>query len=651
MSSTPISGGHTVTTLQNQVGAAPAAAAAPAPAHLPDPATTLAASRQRFPHVGTQYLTGMHAYSDRPAALNALTNQVTAMPAQADVTPVIIGAGDKFRVALMPNAGVAGPDVAGKIQRNVLEGKAVYDRIMSGGYTQQPHKNDVTKLMWYLQALGSAKAAESSEGTAPAVYKEGGMFIEDPDGRLQGFLTSANSYSRSSSHMRDYQALGDEFSSRGVDIRNTETPNNRKTILFARMPTDEEVPQGGPKGTGNRRMLFVKMEPYGCRGLTSRGSGVPRAPGEAPSKWKGFKRFFLNAKDLFLHGTSFIQSIGQRIGLVRVDGQNNRERVPSELKNNYKAVLDFLEKSPLDGNAPVTRQLLTTLRQGNPTGDSGGIKTMLENIRAAQAHLRQNPAAGPQARHFASTLFAFEQTLTRRGDHPEMRIGNEVIVTRDETVTGVSLVKPYNGDRPLYGSRTLEPETQDIILAGCRYRLDNIDNANKIDTFRADTNRSAYNIGAAGNETTFTQDAAGAERAVRALTGNDDRVATALMSIANQSLPADIVGRMTVDSMTESGSIVSVGNEGGTYGISRLPDNNQGEAVYVASYTADAHPTSVVTTGSAGEVQLDPNASSLKCQTQVQITVHADGSMTPTFVAPPSYSYTLIPQPAQEAAR
>lgn len=639
----PLHSNSAVAAPQPQSG--PAAPVPPALAPLPNPKETLRASEQRFPGVDKSHLTGKLAYGERPTVSDAVVAQIPNMSFQTGVSPIVVGDSNAAKIVLMPNRGVAKPNVAEKIQQHVVNGREVFGRIMSGAYTGQPNKADATALMWYLQALGSSKAAESSGGSGMAVYKEGGMFIEDPDGRLQDFLTRANSYERSSSHMREYQALGDEFSSRGVDIRNTETPNNRKTILFARMPMDNEAQPHGLKGTGNKRMLFVKMEPHGCRGLTTQGGVTPRAPGGGPLMvWKGVKRFFANAKDLFMHGTGFLRSAGQRMGLVSIDGQNNRERIPSDLKKSYTAVLDFLEQSPLDGDAQATRQLLDILNRGNPRGDSSGIKTMLDNVRDAAAHVTNNLTPGPGSQQLLSSLRGFERTLDKRGDHPDMRIGHEVIIMRDEAFTDISPTKEYKGEGPLSGGAVLDPDAMKVVLAGYQYQIDNIDNANRVDIFEKDTNRSTYTIGASGNEASFTQDTYGAWQAVTALTDYDSRVAGVLMSFANQSLPSDISARMANDFFANAGCIVPFGVQGDTrYGISRMPDNAQGEAVYVVSYEADTKPESFPL--NSGETLMpDPNASSIKTQVKVQITVHANRSMTPEFVLPPSYSYTFTPK-------
>lgn len=650
MSNMPIGDKITVTTLQENLTLQETKTDEPTTPPLPNPAETLARAQQRFPNVSVDVLKGVRSHSDIPEPLRNLEMQIRQQPRQQGITPVVVGEGSQAKIALMPNKGVRGPDVDRKIQQSVTQGKQLFDQIMAGGHPQRPNKTEVANLMWYLQALGSAKAGQSSGGDNPAMYKEGGLFVEDPNGRLQAFLTNANSYGRSSSHMRDYQALGPDFKSRGVDIRNVETPNNRKTILFARLPRNNEVPQGGPKGTGDKRMLFIKMEPHGCRGLTAKGSGTPREDGVAPSKWKGFKRFFCNAKDLFMHGTGFIKSLGQRVGLVAVEGQNNRERIPSEVRNAYQSVLDQISGTeftgvPADKAEEARSSIMRALENNAPLSDAGGIKQMLPNLRAAiQAFDALPGAVRDVAPDIGKNLLNLELTLRSHGDHPDMRIGNEVILTSDEMDVGsVAPIKTYDGQGALKAEGKISPEGQQIILAGLQYRLDNIDNVNKVDVFKKDTNRNAYKIGTEGQEAVVDRDTEKAMKAVLALTGDNERVATALMSLTNQSLAADIVGKMMLHGMGTSGVPVTPGNAG-EFRIAKLPDNENGEAVYLAEFTVDTKPENVFSESKGGQLQLNADQSSLKCQSQVLVTVHADGSMTPSFGSVPSYSYTLTPQ-------
>jgi hypothetical protein len=277
---------------------------------LPSPEAALANAKQRFPDVDVNILKGTKAPLNRS---ETMTDQVSRRPMskRPEVAPLLTGRGENSRVALMPAKGVHGQDKAAIIQGYVNEGEAVYARVINGGYAQvrQPDKHDVAVLMWFLHAQALVKAAESCDSKQnPPLFPEGGMLAADPHGRLEDFLTSADSYERSPAHLHGSRNMGRDYQPRGVDLRNVDTPNGLKTVMFARLPEKD-----GPVG-GDGRVLFVKMEAHGCRGLTPRGSDTPREHETPAGVCKGVKRFFLNAKDLSsLCGSAVVLSL-QRSG-------------------------------------------------------------------------------------------------------------------------------------------------------------------------------------------------------------------------------------------------------------------------------------------------------------------------------------------------
>jgi hypothetical protein len=622
---------------------------------LPDPAETLRQARQRFPQVDERVLRGAVGQNLHPpdAVAQAVT-QAFAHPLR-EATPLMIGRAEDSRVALMPTQGVSGPDKQAAIQRYVNEGRDLYKQIMNNTYEGRPNKHDVAKLMWFLQAMGSAKATESSgDGLgAPAMFKEGAFMLEDPDGRLQDFLTQANSYGRASSHMRDYQAMGNDYSTRGVDLHNVETPHRRGTLMFARIPQENEAAAGGPAGTP-RRMLFLKMEPYGCPGLTPR-NGPPRNPERPPSVWKGIKHFFVNSWNTICHGLTFMRSLGQRMGLVATDGQDNRERIPGEIRRNYTALLNKANTAPLAG-------VKAALEERHPLSDSGGIKQMLPNLnRALEAY-----AALPeemQAAHaeLGNLMRGMRDILATHGDHPEMRIGNEIIMTREELMPDefqAQSIRAFSQQSgPVSAQGELSPRSAEINLIGAQYILDNIHNSNRQNNFIADAERANYTLGG----TVFVRDAPGAEAAVwnmvtngrpidnpNALTDAERHVGLALMSFCNQSLCNTIVNPLMTTAVSTIGTVPPVDPDGG-YGIERLnmPDD-QGNTVYRVSYAAaDIHCNATLSTSQERPIRLDPAQSSIRINVDLDIHVRQDGSMFPSYPWPPSYSYTLAALPRQ----
>lgn len=627
------------------------------PPPLPRPGPTLEQLRQRFPDEPVDVLKGLNARVDMPARVQESLEQVRAQAPRRGQVAVLVGVGKQARVAYMPTAGVRGANPELKVREYVGQGKEIYDQIMTGAMPAR-NKQNVAKLMWYLQALGSAKAAESSGQADPALYREGAMFVEDRDGCLEAFLRDANSYKRASSHMRDYQRLGEDFQPRGVDIRNVETPNKRKTILFARLPQDAALPEGSPlKGTGDKRMLFLKMEPNGCRGLTAKGSGTPREEGVPPGKWKAFKRFFANIKDIFQHGLGFARSVAQRTGLMAVEGQDNRERIPAGVRNQYRQALDavaahtFPGISAIEAN-PIRQSLTQALERDNPLGDSAGIKQMLANIRSAVSICQRLYLPAGVISGLTATLTGLESAIGSRRDHPEMRIGNEVIVTRDETPPGplqFSPVKPFIPGQTLYDQGALSPEGVAVLTASLQYGLDSNDRtASLVETFRADTNRCRYSIGQAGRMRTLDHDTNGSIQAIRELTGGDKRVGAALMALANQSLVADITTAAVTHSLNVSGIMIAVppNAQGGEFNVIRLPDEGRGEskrAVYEVSYSSNIHPNSVLD-GQGNATPLDQKESWMSSETKVRLTVFANGEMKVGLADAPRFSYRLSGQ-------
>lgn len=625
----------------------------------PGPGLTLERLQQRFPNEPVEVLKGMYAHVDMSEQLKDTLAQVRAQAPRRGQVAVLVGTGKDARVALLPTTGVKGPNREMKVRDYVRQGKEIFDQVMTGDPMPAPDKRNVAKLMWYLQAMGSAKAAESSGHTNPALYREGAFSVEDRDGCLQAFLQSANSYQRLSSHMKDYQRLGDEFQPRGLDLRNVETPNERKTILFAPLPQDQQIPEGSPlMGTGDKRMLFIKMEPNGCRGLTPKGSGTPREEGMPPNKWKAFKRFFLNFKDLVAHGLGFAQSVGQRMGIVAVAGQDNRERIPSGVKRMFENGVNRVTNYNFPPNIPnwqaaqIRHVVLRDLQRANPLSDSAGIKQMLANLNAAIASCRGYNLPAGALMGLANELSTLAANIRSHRDHPDMRIGNEIILTRDETPPGPlsysATVKPFTPGVPLEDKGGLSPEGREILEASLQYGLDSgFHMDSRVEAFQADTNRCQYTIGRTGHTQTFPHDTEGVTEAVLKLTGNDTRVATALMSLANQSLAADITVALSNHSLSVSGIMISIpATQGATFGVERLPDEGSGEgrkAVYEVSFSSLSHPEQVVKTMGTElqPIPLDPNQSVLTSETRVRLTVSSNGEMKVALAGPPSFHYRL----------
>lgn len=621
--------------------------------NLPNPADTLATSRARYPGVSDQVLMGRESL---PRLSNTVENATTALMRRPvrdlGSAAVLHGSQENARLSLMPTKNVPGPDKLKNIENYIKEGKRIFDKAMGGTFQGVPGKQEISKLMWYLQAMGSAKCAESSGGQGTAMFKEGAFFIEDPQGNLQAFLERANTYNRASSHMKDYQALGDDFKAKGFDLRNVSTPNCRKTLLFQRLPRNTETGQSGLMGTGDKRMLFIKMEPSGCRGFSSKGSGTPRPEGQAPDKVKAFKRFFLNLKNSIGHLGGFIKSVGQRLGVLQIRGMNNRERIPDDIKDAWKDLSERVTRSGIG----IANNLLTRLDRGNPLSDASGVKQMRANINEALTRFAALPQN--QQDRYAGLNLAMnrvKQLIDARGDHQDMRIGNEIILTREETsgMDVVSVVRRFDVNQPVEASGVMSPKSMDVLVRGYQYILDNLDNvteANALQTFTADSPRSNYQIGTGDELTLFSRrPATEVKDAVKTLTGNNARLTKAILSVAHQGLVMSLASEAYANAGAVHG-VIPPANRTSATSISRLPNNEQGEQVYKITYKGEGIRGNATSTGGAQPkpVSLNEQQSIYELNMDLRLTVHADGSITPSLGDVPKYHYKLVPARDQQ---
>ncbi|MDR2935480.1 MAG: hypothetical protein LBV70_06365, partial [Candidatus Adiutrix sp.] len=456
------------------------------PPPLRTPQEVLAESRQRFPQADERVLRGEMGIPGPTNRQLDLLEGLSRHPLEG-LAPVFIGQGRDFKAALMPTAGVPGPNPGLTIQLYVKEGEALYKRIMNGDEAVPHGKDEVAKVMWFLQALGSAKASESSgrRPPAPALFKAGAFSLEDPGRRLERFLTAANSYERKSSHLDAFQGHPG-CQPRGVDIRGVPMPHERQTVLFARMPGANEVHNTAAPNMGPKGMLFLKMEEHGCRGLSLKGTG--RAGEGPPSGLKKASRFFANIRDWLGHAFNFIGSLRRRNGL---EGQDNRERIPGGVKTLYADLQN--------GAKALGQGFENLLNRDDPLSKTGGLRVMIRNLEDLRAQFQARPELRAQEPFaaFGPRLDDAVTLLRNRGDHPELRIGNEIILTSEEMKVGqpVPLLRP---SQPFTQEGTIDPQTREVLLAGYRYALANIDQREDIEQFEKDANRDTYRVGPSG---------------------------------------------------------------------------------------------------------------------------------------------------------
>jgi hypothetical protein len=618
---------------------------APVKSTMPNPQKVLMEAKRRFPDVSTIALQGrdtyMGDYNDKQFELGNLARNL-GTDKQA---PLLIGSGKQHGVSLMPTKGIHGPDKAGKIQALVVEGKKIFDQVMQGDFTKTPSKHDVAKVMWFLQSLASSKAAPSCGNRGQhAVYKEGSMNVEDPNGRLHSFLSRANSYSRTSSHMEDYQSLGDQFKPRGVDIRKVPLPNKMKTVMFARMPKDDQIPPGSDlKGTGTKQMLFIKMEDHGIPGVTAKGSGTPREPGVKGSKFKSFKRFFSNLGQSILHGLGFVRSKLQRAGVIKQPEGNNKERIPSDVKTLFTNLQNDFAPDKI-GTDKRMHRAAELLNAKNPLSDSGGIKRMVGNIENALAELKKNPAPSDAQKTLIAKLTNALTLLKNHGDHPDMRIGNEIILTREDTdidnFTPASRSVYSDGAKQIAGKLTWSKEQGEVTLAGLDYKLAAAatgDNETINEQYRKDVIRGDIVVGGMPCE----RNEARTSQALERMAGGNQNLLNAFKLLLCQTYPQETTQMALIQVMNTNGANIDVNCL--KYNLSRLPDGKDGEQVFSISYSLDKNKMrpEVVDPDNKLRYKLDIPKTVMDMRYEIRLTVGKDGSIRTSLPFAPTIQYTL----------
>ena len=291
------------------------------------------------------------------------------------------------------------------LQDRVNHGFELYTGIMTGDITGPASTSDVRDLMTFL----TAKGMEKSDG-----FSEGAFSIQDPGHQLRNYLdTCTEVYQRPSSHISKFtEAPGGTH--RGIDIDgDVKLPFGKATVLYGAMNDGVE----GMKGD----RLFIKMESHGCR-LSSGSLGDKRdatGPADRPM------RFFRDLKQTLGHACGFFKTLMRKVsgGKWFANSPDSRkERLPSDIKKEYKA----LEKHFKDSGNELMKGVLDL---DNPTSDSRGVRTMVDNLRSAL----QDPALQGDDRAAVQDLL---DKLNTRYDHLDVRVGDEMILDMDELGAG-----------------------------------------------------------------------------------------------------------------------------------------------------------------------------------------------------------------------
>jgi hypothetical protein len=317
-----------------------------------------------------------------------------------------------------------------KIQNKINSGyellQAIHSDSLNGSHCTV---EDMTNIMFFLQAKGEAKVGNFSQGS---------FSIPDPDNKIRDFLdTCKQAYQRTSSHVNDFQKMAGG-KHRGIDAygsnkhSDTLLPHGMKTLLYGTMTQNEEMQM-----PANR--LWLKIESHGAWLTSPKGSRDVPGPGRT-----------MNRHDTMAmagHSVSFLETRGK--GSL---AGSFKERIPSSVKNDYRAMLEL---------APT--EIQDILNKNNPTGKAMGIRVMVRNVENA---LEQVPLDKPE---LSKSMMNFLDTIHRNYSDLDIRIGNEVILSDSELhsdSSGISStgndVQPDNDSLEIFET-ILQPQIDTIL--------------------------------------------------------------------------------------------------------------------------------------------------------------------------------------------
>ncbi len=297
--------------------------------------------------------------------------------------------------------GLDATEMREQVQAKIYRGHDILEGVRNGTRSaEQPAtKKDVSDIAFYLQARGQL----ANEGTA---FSSGAFTIPDPECRIRNFLDSSpDAYQRDSSHTSKFQAL-DGARHRGIDL-----PEGGGSSLDEAMPYGMETLLYGslPKNEGMRMpedRLFLKMESHGA--WLSKPS-----PGYEPDGPRRTAK--LHDVGAFVgHSCSFLATRGKGSA-----AGSRKERIPDFFKREFRQLLK---------DAPNAK---TMLLKDSPMDSSMGIRVAYRN---AQDALLQTWNQRPAER---KALQGFITNIEQRFTHPDVRIGNEIIL--ENHASGASL--------------------------------------------------------------------------------------------------------------------------------------------------------------------------------------------------------------------
>jgi len=298
------------------------------------------------------------------------------------------------------------------LQARITHGQELFEGVRGGTITGPASSADVRDLMTFL----TARAQQKTDA-----FSDGALSIPDPGNRLRNYLdSSAEVYQRPSSHIAGFRdAQGGAH--RGIDFGDdVKLPYGKGTLLYGAL-------RDGVNGMPGER-LFLKMESHGCR-LTAGKAQNRDADGPTDRPL----RFWKDLGQTLAHGMGFFQTALRKISGGRLfpdDPGSRKERIPQDLKNDYRALVQRFSDAADEGTAGI-------LGADSPTADDQGIRTMVRNLRQAL----ESETLGGGARQEVQAML---DRITARFDHLDVRIGNEVVMDEAE-LGGQDLEAFYSG--------------------------------------------------------------------------------------------------------------------------------------------------------------------------------------------------------------
>jgi predicted DNA-binding transcriptional regulator AlpA len=304
-------------------------------------------------------------------------------------------------------------------------GREIYNTVKDGMFPQPtPTQKELSDLTWYLHALAGSKAGALQGQKDLNIFRAGTLTIEDPHGSLGAYLNSADSYKVPSNNLKEFQKWP-EGQLRGVDIRNNPAPWDCRTILFQEQES---------KGVEDRKMLSVKFESHGCRGLSLKGPGPDPATQSVFGRFKSaVGRFLRNVSDFIGHAFNFLGSVGRKLGILLQPSNTNNERLGTQLRERCEGMSRANNNAKIDG-------ILDSIKT-NPKVSKGEIKGIFQAIDKAIADFDELERGLSSEQKLGAIsckddLNYFRESELKKFDHPEFRFDQEIILLSNDPVLG-----------------------------------------------------------------------------------------------------------------------------------------------------------------------------------------------------------------------